>query len=396
MVFDIQDTFASLAGIDAVETRAILKVNGKKYNKWKSISINRSIVQISGSFSFTTANIHSGNNERWNITTGDRCEIEVAGKTVITGYIDDIDNGYDLGSHDITFGGRDKTADLVDCTFDVNPEPEIRSVGSFPYVPPAGEGEFKNLSFLQIIEKLCKPFDIDVVLDTELLSDSALFAVIAEYKPETGSMVYEEIATFCQQYGVLPISIGDGTLYITRAGSVRANDTLEAGVNIKSASLNQSDTERYSVYYVEGIAKTTVFNQKSSAFGSLTDDYVKRYRPLYILAGEQAINDDVCQKRAAWEARVRAGASRKVEMSVYKWTQTNGDVWPLNGVVPVKDDKIGVVGDRLIAGIDLTIDNNGGELTKLSLVPPDTFALKERVPIPNETDTLWDDIRNLK
>lgn len=395
MVFDIQNAFESLS---AKETRAVLKINGNNYNTWKSISIQRSIVQIAGSFSFSTANIYSGQNEKWNITTGDKCTIEVAGKTVITGYIDDIDNGYDLGRHDITFSGRDKTGDLVDCSYDISPEPEVRGVGSFPYYPPAGKGEFKNLSFLQILEKLCDPFNVDVVLDSKLSLESYLFDTIANYTPESGSKVYEQIVTLCNQFAVLPVPHpnGSGNLYITRSGTERVNDVLEVSKNIKANRLNQSDKDRYSVYYVSGIPSQTIFNQKSTARGKLVDNYVKRYRPLWILAGEDAISDDACQKRAASECRIRAGGSRKVDTLVRGWTQSNGDIWPLNKIVSVKDKKIGVDGEFLIAGLDFTIDSSGGELARLGLVPPDTFELKERVPVANKKVTAFDQLRDLK
>ena len=102
---------------DPVETRAILRVNGRRFNSWKSISINRSIANISGSFSFTTSNRFAGEGEKWGIEEGDPCTVDIADERVLTGYIDDISDGYSVSSHDVTFSGRDKTADLVDCHY---------------------------------------------------------------------------------------------------------------------------------------------------------------------------------------------------------------------------------------------------------------------------------------
>lgn len=357
-----------------IGTRAILKVNGEQLNTWKSINVSRSITQIAGSFSFSTANKFAGENEKWNVTTGDECTIEIAEEKILTGYIDELEDSYTLGGHDITFSGRDKTADLVDCPFDIF----------------TNDNEFKNLTFLQIIEKLCFPLNIIVELDAALVLDTSLFIQISNYKVETGEMIYEQISTLCQQYGILPITTGNGKLFLTRAGLKRAFDMLEVGINIKANKLNQSDKNRYSIYYTTSGLSASAFNSKLIAHGELTDDYVKRTRPLIILMGDQANSDDTCQKRAAWEARIRAGTARKVETVVKGWTQKFGDIWPLNGTVLVKDDKIGVNDSFLIASINLSLDSNGGELTTMQLVHPDTFVLKERVPIPNKKRTAFD------
>jgi len=352
-----------------INTRAVLKVNGRSFKKWKSINVDRSIAQITGSFSFTTSNKFAGENEKWEITTGDKCVVEIAGQKVVTGYIDDIDDGYDIGSHNITFSGRDKTADLVDCNFDIF----------------TNESEFKNQTFIQIIKKLCSPFGVTVELDLELLSDTALAKPMQDYKVETGQKVFEQIAILCQQYAVLPITTGEGILHITRAGLNRAFDTLESGKNIKANKLKQSDKNRYSIYYTitNGGNTGTAFNTKLIAEGKETDEYIEksRDRPLIISIGEQVADDGGAQKRADWESRIRAGGSRKVETVVKGWVQSTGDLWPLNGLVQEIDKKIGIDGVFLIAGINLNLDGNGGELTTMSLVHPDTFVLKNRVPI---------------
>jgi len=376
-----------------VQTRVVLKVNGKRFNSWKSISINRSIAQIAGSFSFTTSNRYAGENEKWGVSEGDECTVDIGDERVLTGYIDEIADGYSLNSHDVTFAGRDKTGDLVDCPYDVFSlnKVEVQSSGSFPVTPAAGEGEFQNLTPIQIIEKLAKSVSVETVLDDFILGfDAITTKTIPDYKLQTGRMLFEDIAELCQQYGVLPITTGDGKLFITRAatGLARAFDTLEAGVNILSNRKTDSIKDRYSVYYGEGPSQTTAFQRSPIAEGKFIDKYVasKRVRPYIIMVGEQATND-TCQKRAAWEGRIRMGGSRKVETSVYKWTQTNGKIWPLNGLVQMRDRKIGVNDELLIAGIGLNLDSTGGELTTMSLVHPDTFVLKENEPIKS-TDGL--------
>ena len=376
---------------DPVETRAILRVNGRRFNSWKSISINRSIANISGSFSFTTSNRFAGEGEKWGIEEGDPCTVDIADERVLTGYIDDISDGYSVSSHDVTFSGRDKTADLVDCHY--NPFEEVdqailTALNNTLTGNKGGKSEFNNQTFLQIIEKLCAPFNISVELDSALLIYPDLFQPIAKETMDLATPVYEKIAYLCQLVGVLPITTGNGNLFLTRAGVSKANDDLQVGVNIKANRVIRSVKDRYSVYYAEGQSITTAFNSNLIAEGKAEDEYMKekRVRPYIIMLGEHA-TIGACQKKAAWEARIRMGASRKVETQVRKWTQTNGKIWPLNGLVQMFDSKIGVNAELLIAGLALNLDGTGGELTTMSLVHPDTFILKERVPI-KKTDGL--------
>lgn len=362
--------------IDA-KTRAVLKINGRQFDTWKSINAQRSIAQIAGTFSFTTSNRFAGDVARWGFTTGDSCTVSIGDNTILTGYLDDIDDGYSLNTHDVTFTGRDKTEDLVDCAYDTF------TLGS----------QLKNLTVLQIIKKLCDPFGISVEVDDSTVKAELSKEKVPVYNIEIGDKVYSMISTLCQQYAILPITTGDGKLRLTRTGIKKANDILEVGKNILANRLNQSDKDRFSVYYATGPAKTSAFNSKLIVNGKLSDNYVKRTRPLVILVGEQANSDDVLQKRAAWEARIRAGGSRKVQTKVRGWTQSNGDIWPLNGLVSVKDDKIGVNGEFLIASINFSLDGSGGELTNMSLVPPEAFDLQKRTDIPNKKVSAWDKLK---
>jgi hypothetical protein len=87
--------------------------------------------------------------ERWPGTTsprpfreGESCRILVDGRPVITGYVDDVAIRYDDKDHAVSVSGRDRTADLVDC--------------SAPSVQWAGR------SLPQVAAELCRPFGIGV------------------------------------------------------------------------------------------------------------------------------------------------------------------------------------------------------------------------------------------
>lgn len=341
----------------------ILKIGGKKYGGWKQVAIEKSLYQITGTFGFSSTDVYPGDAEKWGIAMGDSCEVEVNGQTLITGYIEDIPISYDAAGHNIQISGRDKTGDLVDCPF-------ILSANSW-----------KNQTVLHIIKALCKPFGvlpnpagIEVVADDSVAGEVAIRT--KNFKYNEGETVFETIRRLIGHHALLAISHGNGKLTLTRAGTTRTNDTLELGRNVLSGNIEQSDKERFSTYIAKGQGASDDFASGKAVVepsGRFEDEVVLRYRPFVIQVDGKA-DEGKCKKRAEWESRNRAGNSRRVEYVVQGWTQSNGEVWPLNALVPVIDGFLGINSTLLIARLGFTIDDSG-TFTSMSLVDPESFKL---------------------
>lgn len=355
--------------------KVVLIVGGIEYGGWKSIQVSQSLDQMTGMCGFLSSDKFSGQTREWLIKMGDSCKVQVDGQTIIDGYIDSIPLSYDSESHDIQFIGRDRTADLIDCSF-VNPN-------------NADQNEWKGVPLISIITDLCSPFNIDVVADASASIDAS--AIKNKFNVAQGATVSEMIRDLCNMAGLLPISVGDGNLTLTRSGTNRTNDTLEAGINIKSASFNQDNKDRFSKYIVKGQGnQDSAINQFigiTEPAEEAEDNVITRYRPTVILPEEPIVEAEAL-KRARWEVSNRAGRSRTLSYTVVGWTQTNGDVWPLNGLVDVKDRVFGINQKYLISRIDFTIDSDSGTITTLTLVSPDTYNILT-TPI-NKVRTGWD------
>ncbi|MFW1503951.1 phage baseplate assembly protein, partial [Vibrio parahaemolyticus] len=133
----------------------ILKAGGQVYGGWTKISITRSLEAMSGSFDLELTWKWLGSNEKYKafvdpIKQGQACIIEIGGERVITGYIDDWVPSYDETQVIISVSGRDKTADLVDCSIDM------------------ASGQFNNQTLAQIANTVCKPFGIKVIVKTDV------------------------------------------------------------------------------------------------------------------------------------------------------------------------------------------------------------------------------------
>lgn len=336
-----------------------LKIAGTAHDGWKSISINRSLETISGAFqlSLTDKWTNSLGVTPARIVPGASCEVQIDGETVITGYIDKTEPSYDGFTHTITVSGRDKAGDLVDCSV------------------ITGTGEWKNLKLEAIANIICDPFGIPVATEVDTGEKIPTFNI------EQGMTAFEAIQKLCSLRACLAISDGQGGITITRAGSASVSAVLLEGTNILAASATYDVTERYSQYICKGQkqgddnSSTTAITRPKS---TITDANIERYRPLVIVADGQA-DTKKCQVRAKWEAAVRSGKSRTFAVTVAGWKMPSGELWPINKLVSLQSNWLGVSDTLLIAGMNFRLDE-AGELTELALIPAEAYAV-----IPDDT-----------
>lgn len=337
--------------------KVCLKVGGKIYSGWLEVSVRRSMRAASGGFDLNVTERWPGQTQAWPIVPGDFCEVSVCGQSVITGYIDAVNSSYSSESHAISVQGRDKTADLVDCSAD--------------------NMTLKNVRFGDIVSRLIKPFGIEFV--EEFVSD----LLIKNFVVQTGESVFQTIEKGARLAGVLLMSDGEGRLVATRASLAKKLTTvLRSGENILSGSISDSAQDLYSQITVKsqvsmpdmnsfdltGLQKmsTVLTNASASVSGA-----VKRYRPLTLLAESQATNS-YCQTRAQWEAATRLASSRIVELTVAGWLDSDGDVWRPNTVVSVVDENLKIANEMLITDVSLSL-TDAGSVTRLRLVDPQAY-----------------------
>jgi len=204
-------------------SKIILKVKEKEYSGWESAHVGKSLLQISGSFDFTATGIFGHVPEKWDIKLGDSCTVEIDDQVLITGYIEDMPISYDKETHTIQVAGRDKTGNLVDC--------------SYIETPNVWEKE----SVFNIISTLCDPFEINVVVNITVTDE--VTAEIPKFKADEGETVYEMISRLCRHKAILPVSYGDGYLTLTRAGQAMIPMTTCNWVSISNQACLTGLTE---------------------------------------------------------------------------------------------------------------------------------------------------------
>lgn len=337
-----------------------LKVDGTLYGGWQDIRIRRSIETIAGTFELSVTERWSGQSTPRPIRPGAACQVLIDNKPVITGYVDDVNISYDVNSHTVSVSGRDQTGDLVDCA-------------------PVEFG-FPNLTILDVAKRLCQPFGIGVSAETDVGGK------FSTYKRNPGDSVFAALDGAAKIRGVMLISDGNGGLVIARAGNKRLPALLATGENILACSASFSHKDRFSEYTVTGqqeLEDGETYTNGLFLKATSKDPVIQRYRPLTVIS-DKLIDLKSTQERADYERNVRYAKSQQFQYSVQGWKYDDSNIWPINSLVAVKDDFLGLDADLLITGVDLLL-NDGGTRAELTLMPREGFDL---LPLPEEGD-VW-------
>ena len=346
----------SLDTTDAPD-KAILLVDGIRHSGWQSVSINRSIETVAGTFSLALTERWPGQETARPVMPGRPCQVLIGSDKIITGYVDDANPQYDKSSHAVQIAGRCKTGDAVDC--------------SAVYK----SGQWRNVKLETIAQNLLAPFGIGVKVEANTGK------AFSSHNIEEGESAFECIERAARQRAVLLVSDAEGNLVITTARTKQTGITLIEGKNILSAEAALSWKDRYSKITVKGQAKPSDgdFGERATrGRGAATDEEIDRYRPLIMIA-EDAGNGATLSQRAVWERNTRRGKGNRATITVAGW-RIDGQLWQPNMLVSVTSPRLYLDNTPiLIAGCQYQLSRSG-TTTVLSLAPPEAFAQLATAP----------------
>jgi len=341
-----------------------LTVDGDEWGGWQSYRINLGMQQLAGAFDLRLTERWAGQDSRRALRVGAPCTLHYDGELLITGYLDNVAPTYNAEDHSITVAGRDKTADLVDCS-----APATQWIGR---------------SLAAVARELCAPFGITV------LDQVGANVPFRSLKPNDGETVFEMLDQAARIRGVLLITDGRGNLVITRAGTERASDALRLGQNILSGAGNFDLRDVFSSYSLKGQQPGDDWLSGETAAAVLakaSDSRIKRHRPLTLIA-DAPLDGAGARERVTWERNVRWGRSQSITYSVQGHRQGNGALWRPNMLTPVFDAYQFLDGEaRLITDLTYILDDQG-ERSDLTVMPREAFDLVAQ-PEPEPTDASW-------
>lgn len=338
--------------------------NGMKFKYWTGVKISRSLDHIASGFSLSiVARDSIGNTVK--LFPGDSVEIALNGTTVIKGYVEKFSTSFSAGSHTFSVSGSESSCDIADCCVD-NPL------------------EWSNKTLDQIINDICGKFGLTFsnVMGVDVGKPLKKFSV------DPGTKALETISKLCKERGIIPCSNGLGQIYLLKPSGCKRGPQLKQGVNLVSASVDFSITDRYSAYYVYGSGKA-----KLKVKATKTDQDVGRYRPL-IVVDSNATQKESVEARADWEYSIRKAKSMGFKCSVRGWSSGSG-LWEPGLMCSFEAPDLCVEEsvDLLLSSVEYSWDDNG-EVTNITLVSPDVYTPQpETKKVKTKARSPWDSIK---
>lgn len=350
--------------MELVSNKVLLVVDGRAFQGWQSMHVQRSIEHLAGSFALQVNLKWATQDDPFEIREGLPCQVLLGQDVVITGHIEEYEQSYDDQNSTVTIHGRDKTGDLVDCSAIYK------------------SGQWHGVGLKQIIEDICEPFGIKVALDPEQLDLGDPFPSFALEECEKA---FDAIDRACRMRGVLCTSNAEGALLLTKTSAESSTVQLIEGMNIKSASAHHSWKERYSQITLKG--QSAGNDQHFGAAVAHTradakDKEIDRYRPLVVIS-EHGAGIATLEERAKWETTVRMGRGKRGQIVVVGWRVAGdgqaGALWVPNRLVHIDSPRLKLAREMLIVACDYKMDDHQGRTTALTFCRPEAFELIEGI-----------------
>ena len=340
-----------------------LQLGGERYSGFTSASVTRSVATLAGNFSIA---LTAQQGRSFPVKLGSAAKIFVDGSQVIEGFVETIDVDYDVESHTIQVGGRDRTADFIDS-----------SVGVVT-------GILRGLSLEALVRRTLDGMGLS---DIEVISEAFAGPFDAfELEPMFDQTGAEFIEPFTRARAILATTDGQGNIVLTRAGSDTAPGAIRNKIGGKdntvlSGSLSLDETERFAAYTVK--SEDVFSREKEGDFdiaagtdisSTVTDSEIRSERRIAFEAEENLTTIQEANDRAVWESNIRRAQSKRAEFVVQGYS-VNGALWVPNQRVAVDDDFLDITSEMLIESVTYALSLSGGSTTSLVCVPPDSYQL---------------------
>ncbi|MDL2226542.1 hypothetical protein LJB86_02665 [Deltaproteobacteria bacterium OttesenSCG-928-M10] len=331
--------------------KVILRIGGVNWEGWESVEVSRQVDAAAGSFSLGLADKWRAQQMAPAIAAGMACEVSSGGGSLISGYIDNLTINFSPGAHGLTVSGRDKTADLVDCSAVHEP------------------GFFQKQTVEQLANTFAGPFNVSVKLEEDPGQPIEIFKI------EEGETAFMALDRAARLRGLLPTPDGRGGLSLGRPGKKRSSTALRQGENVKEGSVTYDVSDRHSDYICKGQKRGTDDDYGENCCcvkGEGKDESIDRYRPL-IVRPETQVNEEDAEQRAKWEASTRAARGVTAQVTVQGWRQDGGQLWEPGLLVNCDLPFLHLSRDLMIAKVTFSLSMGEGTVTKLDLKDPKAF-----------------------
>jgi prophage tail gpP-like protein len=329
-----------------------LIVEGKAYEGWIDVEIERSLDEFATRFSLRYLDRWASNAEPWAIRRGVPCTVNWDQETLISGFASR--PRFRATGHEwsLSVDGRSKTGDLVDCS-------AIQKTG-----------QWRGKTASQIAGDLLAPYKLSVKVDGAIDTETyATFAI------EQGESVHAALDRLCKVRALLPVTAPSGDVILLQVGAGAVLQLqLEKAIG---REFREDETDRFSEYLVSatGVGSAEEAFTKAQA----KDTGVARFRPLVVI-GDSPAGTKQAGVRAVWEANVRAGRSERLIYTMLGAENITGKTYAPGQLYKVRDDLFGIDDTFVVARAVLRASEK--ELvTEIELCLPEAYS---QLPYPKK------------
>lgn len=335
---------------------------------WESVTVTRSITELSSTFTLSATEQHPTDPLRRTIRADTPVSVALGDDVVVDGWVYSLSTAYQPAAHSLSVTGADFSLDLQQCSADRSP------------------GHWEGQRLDQIARDLLAPFP-----KTRLLAGEATGQPIEKFTLRTGESVAKALTRGARLAGLVLTGDGLGGVRFTTPGIAVAPTALlrdaQGAGRIRSAIIDETTENRFSSYKVvgqtdssEGAAALAAWGEAAGPpqSGTAADPGVARYRPKVLLEGSNAAGGRLAA-RALLEASTRAARAKVVGYVLDGWRSADGWLWQPGYRVPVHDPLLaigteaGSPRELLVTNVTFSVSATGGAQTKLKLMDPVAF-----------------------
>jgi prophage tail gpP-like protein len=339
--------------------KAEILIGGEMHRDWSSYEIDSDLLIPADEFHMT---LGAAGALPLEVSPGAPAVVLIGGEKVMTGRVDEVEHSVSKTSHCFTITGRDKAADLVDCSAPVFTA--------------------KMVGLKQLASKIVGTFGLGT---PRINADGTLTREKINIEP--GDSAWDALSHAAEANGLWPWFEPDGTLviggpdYSTPEVAMLIVRKDGRGNNVESISVQQSMHGRYSHAFVLGQTHGTDLDQgKNALFGGRQDKQVTWYRPK-VLVDHEADSVAVCRNRAnkfLMDGRLNGltiAVTVKGHRIVAPGQPSDGMLWKPGQRMHVKSEPHGIDGTFFLVGRKFTRSRMDGTRTVLRLKEDGVWVL---------------------
>jgi len=340
---------------------ASIKVKGKNYLNWQTVSVTRSGVDLFPKFAFTAAAPAESAPDfaSMKLGIGDPCEVILGGRQAVSeGRITGRQPAYDAKEHGLQITGTTRSQVIARATVDHN------------------QGEFNGYSLSQIANAVLKPYGVKFSLKGDTTDADKAFPKVNVLAGESVFAFIERLCRFRNIY-LLPGQGADIVGYRLKAKS-GAIAELEEGRNVLAANAVFAYEDAFSEIQAIGQQPgndQTFGDASRDVTATVKNSAVTEHAPYHLIAEMPGDQTDM-RMRAQHENGFNLANQINVNIKVQGWFKDQNSLWleHIGDVVSVYSPML-FTKDRMQLAIQAVTASQGpqGTTTDISLVLPEAF-----------------------